>query len=370
MNTPANSAFLRDGASDAVIKAAAHALAKGHLVAFPTETVYGLGADGLNAIAARRIFKVKGRPADHPVILHVADIALAKSLASQWPDAADTLSKTFWPGPMTLILKRAAHVPDAVTGGQDTVGVRIPSHPVALRLLKAFAATGSGVIAAPSANRFGAVSPTRASDVMDDIGDRLLEGDMVMDGGACDVGVESTIVDVSTGAPRILRPGGISRAAIAKCLNKNPADLLAIGAADQGLDFSGEAASSDMDLGDARHDARHDAHLPRVSGSLESHYSPRAHVILANPDQMQAMAQRYMTEHPGQRLACVMRTANLSANGLSVIGMPMDAAAYARELYARLHDLDAQGFDALLIELPPAQDAWEAVRDRLKRAAA
>lgn len=347
MNPSARSApLLRDGASNAVIEDAARALAQGHLVAFPTETVYGLGADGLNPAAVSRIFAVKGRPADHPVILHVADIALAKSLASEWPDAAERLAKTFWPGPLTLILKRARHVPDIVTGGQDTVGVRMPSHPLALRLMKAFAAVGSGVIAAPSANRFGAVSPTRAQDVIADLGDRLSADDMVIDGGGCDVGVESTIVDLSLGVARILRPGGISRAAIANVLGYAINDASVLADKDQKKD------------------------LPRVSGSLESHYAPRAQVMLCDAADMQARAQQYMAEHPGRRLACLMRTANLSIDQASVVAMPIDADSYARELYARLHDLDAQGFDALLIELPPAEDDWEAVRDRLKRAAA
>lgn len=357
MKPSAHSAgVLRDGTSDTVIASAAHALAQGHLVAFPTETVYGLGADGLNPSAAARIFAVKGRPADHPVILHVATKALAKSLCREWPDAAEKLSKAFWPGPLTLILKRAAHVPDIVTGGQDTVGVRMPSHPVAIDLLAAFAARGSGVIAAPSANRFGAVSPTRAADVMAGLGDWLSTDDMVIDGGACDVGVESTIVDLSSGAARILRPGGISRQSIEHCLAGQLQDAMPA----RPSSLSGPSSSLSPT----------DAPVPRVSGSLESHYAPRARVMLAGPDEMPAKARAYLAQHPEHRLACLVRTSAVAAENVLLARMPMDAAGYAKELYARLHDLDRQGMDALFIELPPAEDAWEAVRDRLKRAAA
>lgn len=355
--------LVRDGASASVIQDAARTLAQGHLVAFPTETVYGLGADGLNPAAAARIFAAKGRPADHPVILHVADMALAKSLASEWPYAAEELAKTFWPGPLTLILKRAPHVPDIVTGGQDTVGVRIPSHPVALGLLSAFAAVGSGVIAAPSANRFGAVSPTRAADVVAGMGDRLSADDMVIDGGACDVGVESTIVDLSSGAARILRPGGVSRAAIARCLKEN----LLPSVADRATHANDAKASHHVTATST------ETPVPRVSGSLASHYAPRARVILAEPCEMQALARDYAAQHPGHRWACLVRGTPAwpqQPAGMVVMPMPMDATDYAQVLYARLHDADRQGLDALLIEMPPEQDAWEAVRDRLKRAAA
>lgn len=326
-------------ADDSTIHRAARALADGHLVAFPTETVYGLGADGLNPQAAQRIFEVKGRPADHPVILHVASVMAAKSLTLNWSAAADRLTQEFWPGPLTLILKRAANVPDIVTGGQDTVGVRMPSHPVAIQLLTEFAKVGSGVVAAPSANRFGAVSPTRAADVAASIGDRLSEHDLILDGGSCDVGVESTIVDLSGSQPRLLRPGGIARQAIERVLGQS-------------------------------FEANH-ADVPRVSGSLESHYAPNARALLVLPEEMDKIVRQELLGNPSSRIWCLMISDSASTEiQKRRHKMPADPVGYAHGLYAVLNDADRQGVEMILIESPPQTPEWEAVNDRLKRASA
>lgn len=328
-------------ADDGSILLAANRLSEGGLVAFPTETVYGLGADGLNPQTVRSIFEVKGRPSDHPVILHVADIQAARRLARHWPHAADVLARTFWPGPLTLILLRADGVPDQVTGGQETVGIRIPDHPVARALLRDFSRVGSGVIAAPSANRFGSVSPTTADHVLRGIGPRMNDRDVILDGGACQVGVESTIVDVSGSKPRILRPGGVPRAAILACLQ----DIDAV----SGLSEEGRVA-------------------PRVSGSLEAHYAPRARIQLLTRDRMlQAMIG---CRHPG----CLCIGSPLQAADMGIGGdvwqrvMPDDPQDYARKMYAALHDADQAAVSDLLIEDPPQTPPWEAIRDRLTRA--
>ncbi len=336
-------------ASDQSITDAAKALSQGRLVALPTETVYGLGADGLSEHAVSRIFAVKGRPSDHPLILHVDSAAQAKKLAAHWPQSADRLAEAFWPGPLTLILKRADNVPDAVTGGQDTVGVRVPGHPVALALLHAFSKVGSGVIAAPSANRFGGVSPTRASDVVHGLGAFLEAGDIVLDGGDCSVGVESTIVDLSGERPRILRPGGLSRSEIEQVL---------AGLSTQSTPSSG----------------RGDAAVPRVSGSLESHYAPRARVRLIPPEQIMTAATETLTQQPGVRIGLMpfnhQQLDKDAADMRWVIqSMPNQAKAYAQSLYAVMNDLDRLGIDVLLVASPPQTVEWEAVLDRLRRAA-
>ena len=336
-------------ASEQSIADAADALSQGRLVALPTETVYGLGADGLSARAVARIFAAKGRPSDHPLILHVGSVAEAKKLAAHWPPSADRLADAFWPGPMTLILKRAECVPDAVTGGQDTVGIRVPSHPVALALLKAFATVGSGVIAAPSANRFGGVSPTRASDVSHGLGGFLEPGDMILDGGSCEVGVESTIVDLSGESPRILRPGGLSREDIERTL--------------QSVESAAVRPSGSAQVA-----------VPRVSGSLESHYAPRAPVHLVTPDQILSVANEMLAQHPGMRIALMpFAGQGFDVSGhdprLTISRMPDAPQAYAQNLYAAMNDLDRLGLDAILIARPPQTAAWEAVLDRLRRAA-
>ena len=238
---------------------AAANLLVGNLVAFPTETVYGLGADACNAAAVARIYSVKGRPADHPLIVHVASMDALGDWASDVPEYAIALARDFWPGPMTLIMKRSGLAADFVTGGQDTVGVRVPAHPVALGLLEAFARVGGKGVAAPSANRFGNVSPTTAQAVSDELSDYLSDADQILDGGACDVGVESTIIDCTGDAPRILRPGAITQEMIEH--------------------------STGLDVVDA------DGVAIRVSGSLDSHYSPLAKVVL---DQSPAAGQGFI----------------------------------------------------------------------------
>ena len=317
-------------ASDAVINEAARLLRAGELVAFPTETVYGLGADASNPVALRRLFEAKGRPADHPVIVHVADLAGAKRWAATMPAGALALAGAFWPGPLTLIVPRVAQVSDAVTGGQASVGLRVPSHPVARALLAEF----GGGIAAPSANRFGHVSPTTAQHVADDLGDAVA---LILDGGACDVGIESTIVAFDGDTPLLLRPGGIGADAIAGVLGRMPA---------QG-----------------------GASAPRASGTLASHYAPRTPSTLVSKDALRA--ELVQLADRDQRVAVLARDVAVPEgfDGLW-IHAPRDAVAYARALYANLRALDAAGADSILIEEVPAERSWTAVRDRLARATA
>lgn len=314
-----------DGASIAL---AARLLRDGKLVAFPTETVYGLGADARNQEAVRRIFQAKGRPEDHPVIVHVADIAVAERWAAAIPDEARALASAFWPGPLTLIVPRAAHVSDAITGGQASVGLRAPAHPVARALLAAF---GDG-IAAPSANRFGHVSPTTARHVADDLGDSV---DLILDGGACDVGIESTIVAFTGAMPMLLRPGGIALDAIAAVLGRMP--------------------------------VARDAAAPRASGTLAAHYAPRTPASLVASDVL--CAELAQLEDRDERIAVLAWRAQRPDPFDGVwISAPDDAPAYARTLYANLRALDTADADAILIEQVPQGGAWAAVRDRLDRA--
>lgn len=316
--------------TDARIAKAVALLRAGQLVALPTETVYGLGADALNPVAVARIFALKGRPADHPLIVHLPPEAALEDWAADVPPAARALAAAFWPGPLTLILRRQARVPPAVTGGQDTVALRVPDHPLALALLRAFA---SG-IAAPSANRFGHISPTTAGHVRDEFGDAL---PLILDGGPCRVGLESTIVDLSRGAPVVLRPGAIGAADIARVI--------------------GGTATADG--------ATAVRPAPRVSGLLARHYAPRTPAELVDG-----------TVLPGRlaELAALGQTAGVLALGRRIgengIALPDDPAAYGQGLYAALRALDRRGFSRLLIEAPPRDDAWQAVNDRLQRAVA
>lgn len=300
---------------------AARLLRAGALVAFPTETVYGLGADARNERAVRAIFAVKRRPADHPVIVHVKDADAAAAWAGAMPRGARLLAEAFWPGPLTIIVPRAPGVPDAVTGGQDSVGLRVPSHPVAQALLQAFAAEGGTGIAAPSANRFGRISPTTAQHVRDDLGEEVA---MIVDGGACDVGIESTIVAFSADEPVLLRPGGIAEAELARVLGAWP-----------------------------RHGT---SDAPRASGTLASHYAPRTPSRLANAQALLETADA----------AVLART--VAPRHARWIAAPGDASAYAHDLYANLRALDAMGACEILIEDVPATEDWYAVRDRLVRA--
>ena len=309
-------------------------LRAGELVAFPTETVYGLGADAANPLAVAKIFAAKGRPADHPLIVHLASAAGLDAWAREVPEAARLLAAAFWPGPLTLILKRSSKAPDAVTGGQDTVGLRVPKHPLALRLLAEF----GGGIAAPSGNRFGRISPTTAAHVRAELGAAVA---LVLDGGPCDVGIESTIVDLSRGAPVVLRPGAITAADIARVL----------GAATE-VGLEGEAH----------------ADQPRVSGALAAHYAPSSPLRLVAAADLDAAARAALAD--GQRVAVLARTVPpFAAAGLVWQAVPAAAAAYAHELYAALRQLDASGADLILVEAPPEEAAWQAIADRLQRAA-
>jgi L-threonylcarbamoyladenylate synthase len=302
--------------------AAANLLAGG-LVAFPTETVYGLGADACNAEAVARIYAVKGRPADHPLIVHVASMDGLGDWAADVPAYAIALARDFWPGPMTLVVTRSALAADFVTGGQDTVGVRVPNHPVALGLLEAFAKAGGKGVAAPSANRFGNVSPTTAQAVSDELRDYLADGDLILDGGACDVGVESTIIDCTGDAPKILRPGAVTEEMIEH--------------------------STGLDVLDA------DGIAIRVSGSLESHYSPIAKVVL---DQSPVAGQGFIA------MADVV-----AGDGVVRLASPRTHEEFARVLYSALRAADEQGLATVVVAQPAGNGIAIAIRDRLKRAA-
>lgn len=314
----------------AVIAEAAAVLRAGGLVAFPTETVYGLGADALDPAAVRRIYEAKGRPAFNPVIVHVASAEQARRLTRHWPEAATRLANHFWPGPLTLVLPRDARVPDIVTAGLDAVGVRVPAHPVALALIRA----ADVPVAAPSANRFTQLSPTTADHVAAALGERV---DILLDGGSARVGIESTVVDL-TDEPRLLRPGMISAAAI-------------------------EAL-----IGPLRRDtAEPTGTAPRLSpGQVERHYAPRAPLELASRGQMEAL--RPATD-VGGRPGMVTCSDLAVPAGWECVRLPPDADGYARGLYAALHQLDDAGCTRIVVELPPADPAWNAVHDRLRRAA-
>ncbi len=324
-----------DGALDlAAIAAAARLLEQGKLVAMPTETVYGLGADAENPAAVARIYAAKGRPQDHPVIVHLAPGADLAHWAEDIPAEAHQLAAAFWPGPLTMILKRAAHIPDAVSGGQDTVGLRCPSHPVAIALLQAFKG-GKGGVAAPSANKFGNVSPTTARHVMDEFG---ADGsiDAVLDGGQSAVGIESTIVDLSRLAshgPVLLRPGHISAEAIAAVIDQLP--------------------------------TAPDAHAPRASGTLESHYAP--HTPVAMQDSAELAATLAQLAVAGRSVALI-HYSDLGPAHAS-LRLPCAPDSFAHALYAALRAMDHAGADLILVEAPPQNAQWLGVNDRLRRAA-
>jgi L-threonylcarbamoyladenylate synthase len=309
--------------------AAANLLAGG-LVAFPTETVYGLGADACNAQAVARIYAVKGRPADHPLIVHVASMDGLGDWADDVPAYAIALARDFWPGPMTLVVKRSGLAADVVTGGQDTVGVRVPNHPVALGLLEAFAKAGGKGVAAPSANRFGNVSPTTAQAVSDELRDYLADGDQILDGGACDVGVESTIIDCTGDAPKILRPGAITAQMITDST---------------GLEVVGQSTDG----------AAVDRNAIRVSGSLEAHYAPAATVVL---DQSPVAGQGFIA------MADVV-----AGEGVVRLAAPKTHEEFARILYSALRAADQQGLATVVVAQPAGEGIAVAIRDRLKRAA-
>ena len=315
------SQFLSNCTADAMVDAARR-LKAGDLVAFPTETVYGLGADASNSEAVARIYSVKGRPSDHPLIVHIASMERMGDWASDVPEYAIALARSFWPGPMTLILKRSELAGDFITGGQDSVGVRVPDHVVALALLEAFERTGGKGVAAPSANRFGHVSPTTAAAVVEELGDYLSKDDLVLDGGACDVGVESTIIDCTGAAPSVLRPGAISVAVIEECT---------------GI----KTTQSDKEI--------------RVSGSLENHYAPFAQVLLRE----KAVAGQGFIAH-----------ANIETPpGVIRLASPNDDEEFARILYSALREGDAQGLTEVVVIQPIGLGIAVAIRDRLAKAA-
>ncbi len=306
-----------------MLDAAAH-LKAGDLVAFPTETVYGLGADASNSKAVARIYSVKGRPNDHPLIVHIVSMDRMGDWASDVPEYAIALARSFWPGPMTLILKRSELVGDFITGGQDSVGVRVPDHVVALALLEAFERVGGKGVAAPSANRFGHVSPTTAAAVIDELGDYLSQDDLVIDGGACSVGVESTIIDCTAAAPRILRPGAISVVMIEES--------------------TGHKILSDDSRG-----------AIRVSGSLENHYAPKARVILNT------------TPLPGQGFIAHMNVKTPS--GVIRLASPKNDEEFAHLLYSALREADVLRLSVVVVTQPTGTGIAVAIIDRLARAA-
>jgi len=311
----------------AAIERAVALLEAGELVAFPTETVYGLGADAGNPAAVARIFAAKGRPATHPLIVHFSNFAAARAWAADVPDAARKLAEAFWPGPLTLVLPKAAQVPAAVTGGQPSVALRSPAHPVARALLAAF---GRG-IAAPSANRYGRISPTRAADVRAELGDRVA---FVLDGGDCEVGLESTIVACLGGRVTLLRPGSITRSQVEDVVGH--------------VDEAGPDA-------------------PRAPGSDRSHYAPGTPLATVPADRLQDAAEAALAR--GERIAVLARTAPfVESERAAWRRMPESSAAYGRALYAALRALDATGADRILVEAVPPGEAWAAVADRLARA--
>lgn len=308
---------------------AARRLAGGEVIAFPTETVYGLGADATNEAAVARIFAMKERPADHPLIVHIAEPEALSEWAAGIPREARMLAARFWPGPLTMILRKSARVPGSVTGGQETVGLRCPSHPVARALLQEFAEIGSGAVAAPSANKFGHVSPTTAEHVREEFGPDLF----ILDGGPCDVGLESTIIDLSRGRPVLLRPGAITRDDIAQVLGTQPSER--------------------------------DAGAPRASGTLAAHYAPRTALAI-----VEAAGLDLELAQPSNIAVLALREPPPTARVTSWITAPFDVGRYAHDLYANLRKLDASGAKRIVVEAPPTTAPWEAVNDRLWRAAA
>ena len=350
----------------AAIAAAAALLRAGELVGMPTETVYGLAADALDPLAVKRIFTAKGRPADHPLIVHLPSAEHLPQWAAVIPKDALALARAFWPGPLTLILKRTADVPDEVTGGQDTVGVRVPAHPVALALLRAF----DGGLAAPSANRFGRISPTTAAHVQEELGERVA---LILDGGACEVGIESTILDFSRDVPEILRPGAIGPEDIARVIGRRPrvrgealpeVDEMAAGQGRAGGASAG--ATRVVALAEATSGSVQSA--PRVSGALAAHYAPRTPLRLVEPALLVDEAVALAGE--GSRVTVLAHsTPDPRDARLSWRTLPADPAAYAQGLYASLRALDALGADFILIEALPGGPGWRAVADRLGRAA-
>ena len=322
-------------ADHTAIDYAANLLRQGRLVAFPTETVYGLGADASNPEAVRKIFEAKGRPADHPLIVHIPGLDSLTDWALSVPHAAQLLAARFWPGPLAMILNKRPEVPLVVTGGQSTVGLRMPDHPVALRLLRAF----GGGIAAPSANRFCRISPTQAIHVEEELGDAV---DFILDGGACQVGVESTIVDLSGNRPKLLRPGFITRH-----------DLEAV------LDTELIIVSMQAE--------RSNAEEVRSPGMMAVHYAPHTEAVLCSADRLPKITRELISRN--KKIGILRYRSELAENPqIQIIRMPEQANDYAQTLYASLRKLDSQELDMILIEQPPQTEAWRAINDRLWKA--
>lgn len=303
------------------LRDAAKALRQGHLVIFPTETVYGLGGDAENEEAVRLIYETKGRPLDHPMIVHIGDLQLLDYWTSEVPQYAIALARDFWPGSMTLVLPRSHNARDFITGGQESVGIRIPAHPIALQLLKEFHSVGGNGIAAPSANRFGEVSPTSAEAAEGQLGPLLSAADMILDGGHCVVGIESTVIDCRGSSPRVLRPGAITREMIQQ--------------------------STGLQLEDSNDSIR-------VSGSLESHYAPRARVLVGE------------VQAPGSGFVALSEVS--TPPGMIRLAAPKDDVEYARVLYQSLREGDAQGLETIVIVPPQGEGLSEAIRDRIEKA--
>jgi L-threonylcarbamoyladenylate synthase len=324
-----------DAPDPAVLERAAALLRSGRLVAFPTETVYGLGAHALDGAAVRRIYEAKGRPPLNPVIVHVSSIAMARELAGDWPELAERLARRFWPGPLTLVVRKTARIPDEVTGGGATVGLRMPSHPVALAIIER-----AGIpVAAPSANRSNQVSPTTAAHVERSLGDRV---DLIIDAGPTSVGIESTVVDVTGAEPRVLRPGMITAD-----------DIMHAGAGTAPTDGSQDAAGA----------------VPRSPGMMGKHYAPEGRVVLFGAEEEdRAAATARAAVESGQRVGAMVFS-SLGVPGVTEEVMAGGARDYARQLYATLHTLDVAGCALILVAEPPATEEWRGVRDRLHRAA-
>ncbi len=328
--------MILDGTTPEAIAAAVDTLVAGELIGLPTETVYGLAADACNVSAVARIFSTKGRPADHPLIVHVADASAVERFTPQVPSFAQRLIEAFWPGPLTLILARREGIAEAAAGGHDSIGLRCPSHPVAHALLRAAADKGIWGIAAPSANRFGRVSPTTAAHVAQEFGDALL----VLDGGSCEVGIESAIIDCTRGAPVVLRPGQLERTEIER-------------AAGTSVLTKEEMAAPD----------------PQAPGTLLAHYAPAARVRLMTSQELCTALDLLGADAAG--IAVWSRTELRSASSRVILRrMPADAAATAQQLFAVLRGFDDKGVKLIWVEAPPDTFEWDGVRDRLVRAAA
>ena len=330
-------------ASHAAIAQAAQALRDGHLVGLPTETVYGLAANATDDAAVVKIFVAKGRPADHPLIVHVASEDQVPLFASEMPEFANRLMRAFWPGPLTLILPRQSGVATASAGGQDSIGLRCPSHPSAQALLRACLPLGVMGLSAPSANRFGRVSPTSAAHVQSELGPDLL----ILDGGDCEVGIESTIIDCTRGEPVLLRPGQVTRTQIEAACGH------AVRGKDAPQEVSGQVA-------------------PRASGTLESHYAPRAKVRLMSAQDITAKLQALGPHANNLGLWCTERPASEQGMGAGVLWRHQATTAEqaAHDLFSVLRDLDDRGVSQIWVQQPPDTPEWEGVRDRLQRAAA